>query len=130
MSRSHSMMVSMKSALKKMNRFFEKIFRKKESKVHKVREGTIRRSYVFYGNVQGVGFRYYARQAAESLRVTGWIENEYDGTVSMEAQGLEEELDRMIVMIQSGRYIEITDMNVKSIPVIPDERSFHVKDYY
>jgi acylphosphatase len=113
-----------------MNKIFKKIFGKKESKVYKLREGIIRRSYVFYGNVQGVGFRYYARQAADSLRVTGWVENEYDGTVLMEAQGLEEELDRMLVMIQTGRYIEITGMDVKNIPVLPDERGFHVKDYY
>jgi acylphosphatase len=113
-----------------MLRFFGNIKRKKESKVQKLREGTIRRSYVFYGNVQGVGFRYYACKAAESLGITGWVENEYDGTVLMEAQGLEEELDRMIVMIRSGRYIEITNMDIKNIPVIPDERSFHVKDSY
>ena len=43
---------------------------------------TIRRRILFYGRVQGVGFRYRARYAAESLCLTGWVYNEEDGTVT------------------------------------------------
>lgn len=42
---------------------------------------------VFHGEVQGVGFRYTARQAANALGLTGWVRNEYDGSVSAEIQG-------------------------------------------
>ena len=49
----------------------------------------IRKRIVFHGWVQGVGFRYRARHAAEHLGATGWVRNEYDGSVTMEIQGTE-----------------------------------------
>ena len=51
-------------------------------------EGTVRRRYVVSGRVQGVGFRYRARYAAGQLGLTGWVENEDDGTVTLEARPL------------------------------------------
>ena len=38
-------------------------------------EGTVRRRYSIEGQVQGVGFRYRARYAAQTLELTGWVEN-------------------------------------------------------
>ena len=49
----------------------------------------IRKRIVFHGWVQGVGFRYRARHAAEHLGATGWVRNESDGSVTMEIQGTE-----------------------------------------
>ena len=50
-------------------------------------EGTVRRRYIITGQVQGVGFRYRARYAAQTLDLTGWAQNEDDGSVTLEAQG-------------------------------------------
>lgn len=36
----------------------------------------VRRHITFYGWVQGVGFRYRARHAAELYGCTGWVRNE------------------------------------------------------
>ncbi|MCR5097868.1 MAG: acylphosphatase [Lachnospiraceae bacterium] len=47
----------------------------------------------FYGQVQGVGFRYTASHAAERYRLTGWVRNEYDGSVTCEIQGGADEID-------------------------------------
>ena len=41
----------------------------------------IRKHIIFYGRVQGVGFRYYAVQKANQLGLTGWVKNLYDGSV-------------------------------------------------
>ena len=49
----------------------------------------IRKRMVFQGRVQGVGFRWHARHAALALGLTGWVKNEYDGSVTMEIQGSE-----------------------------------------
>ena len=49
-------------------------------------QGTVRRRYSIEGQVQGVGFRYRARYAAQSLGLTGWVENEDDGSVTLEVQ--------------------------------------------
>lgn len=46
----------------------------------------IRKHIVFYGRVQGVGFRYYAVNKANQLGLTGWVKNLPNGTVEMEVQ--------------------------------------------
>ena len=53
----------------------------------------IRKHIVFYGSVQGVGFRYSARHAADLYGCTGWARNEWDGSVTMEIQGTKEAID-------------------------------------
>lgn len=88
----------------------------------------IRRRILFYGRVQGVGFRYRARYVAESLRLTGWVRNEEDGTVTMEVQGDEASIDRMLQMLQQDRYIDIVDMDIKNLVTQENERNFEVKD--
>ncbi len=85
----------------------------------------IRRRIHFYGWVQGVGFRYRARHGASLYGATGWVRNESDGTVTMEIQGTEEQIDQVLQAIQRGRYIEITGMETTRLPVDPDERGFH-----
>ena len=64
---------------------------------------TIHRPITFYGRVQGVGFRYRARHAAELYGCTGWVRNEWDGSVTMEIQGTGEACDKVITMKHSIR---------------------------
>ena len=85
---------------------------------------TVRKKIRFRGCVQGVGFRYRARHAADAVGATGWVRNEYDGSVSMEIQGTEDQIDAVILAIDRGTYVHIEKMDVKTIPVIEDERSF------
>lgn len=87
----------------------------------------IRKAFKFTGSVQGVGFRYRAQYAANGLRVTGWVKNEWDGSVSMEAQGTEEQINEMLKLINQGSYIQIDRMEYDEIPVVEEERSFHVR---
>ena len=82
----------------------------------------------FYGQVQGVGFRYTARHAAGALGLTGWVRNEYDGSVSAEVQGDRAGISEWLRVLQSGRYIEISHIDMNEIATIDDERSFRV-DY-
>ena len=46
----------------------------------------------FEGEVQGVGFRWTSRNLANSLDLTGWVRNEWDGSVSMELQGTDSQI--------------------------------------
>ena len=39
----------------------------------------VRKHIFFSGNVQGVGFRYLSFYIAQSLGLTGWVENLWDG---------------------------------------------------
>ena len=83
----------------------------------------IRKSITFTGTVQGVGFRWRARHAANLYGCTGWCRNEWDGTVTMEIQGEEDRIDRVLLSLQQGRFIEIERMDVKTIP-LKEEREF------
>ena len=62
----------------------------------------IRQSIQFYGRVQGVGFRYKLGYLADKYSVTGWARNEYDGSVSTELQGLEEDIDKIVQALYNG----------------------------
>ena len=87
----------------------------------------IRRHFIFYGSVQGVGFRYRARAAADSFGVSGWVRNLSDGTVEMEAEGYEESIDRMLLTIEQSRYIVIENLRVKDTKPT-GERYFRILD--
>lgn len=91
---------------------------------HTDEKGVIRRKYQFYGRVQGVGFRYTAVHAARRLGVTGWVRNEYDGSVTVEAQGTRFELDELLRMIRDGRFIGIDRIETTELAVDEEERSF------
>ncbi|MBO5509133.1 MAG: acylphosphatase [Lachnospiraceae bacterium] len=87
----------------------------------------IREQIIFYGRVQGVGFRYKARYMADSLGLTGYVHNEYNGTVRMEVQGEEALIDRLLQSLHRDRYIDIRDMDIKKLTVDDEERSFRVR---
>lgn len=84
----------------------------------------IRRRIVFRGWVQGVGFRYRACHAAALYGATGWVKNEYDGSVTMEIQGTEAQIDQVILAIERGSFVRIENMDSRTIPVRADEQSF------
>ena len=79
------------------------------------------------GIVQGVGFRYRAIHAAGALGVTGWVRNDPEGTVSMEAQGGRDRLSQLVEMIGNGRYVEIESFTSEEIPLREDERGFSAR---
>ena len=84
----------------------------------------IRRHIAFYGYVQGVGFRYRARHAASLYGCTGWVRNEWDGSVTMEIQGEPAQIDRVIQAIEAGRYVQIDRIVSREAPLLRDERDF------
>ena len=87
----------------------------------------IRKRIIFTGRVQGVGFRWRAMQAASLYSCTGWCRNDWDGSVTMEIQGEEEAIDKVIRSIESSRYIWIQNMDVTPMYPEPDERGFHAE---
>ena len=86
----------------------------------------IRKCYTFYGRVQAVGFRWRAQHAANLYGVTGWVGNNPFGSVSMEIQGTQEQIDQVIRVLNSDDYIRIDHMEIRETPPEPEERSFRV----
>ena len=87
----------------------------------------VRKHIVFHGRVQGVGFRYTAKYLAQSLELTGWVANEYDGTVVMEVPGRETLINKLLVGLNHGHYITIEWMDTKEIPLEEEEKGFRVR---
>ena len=55
-----------------------------------------------YGMVQGVFFRHSAKRTAEELGLAGFVRNEPDGSVYIEAEGEREVLDKFLDWCRKG----------------------------
>ncbi len=54
------------------------------------------------GRVQGVFYRASTRDKAEELGISGWVRNESDGSVYIEAEAEREKLDQLIDWCKQG----------------------------
>ena len=87
-----------------------------------------RRHWRFTGSVQGVGFRYRAQYAASLLGLTGWVVNNWDGSVELEAQGDSAVLDKLVPTLTStSKWIMIENMTCRTVPLEENERGFRVR---
>ena len=59
-------------------------------------------SFVVKGRVQGVGFRYTTRRAAEHFGLTGWVRNCANGDVEGVAQGESGSVDQFEKWLWQG----------------------------
>ncbi|SDN74449.1 acylphosphatase [Alkalicoccus daliensis] len=79
------------------------------------------------GRVQGVGFRYFAQLEAKQRELTGWVKNEDDGSVRMEAEGKEEALNNFIRALAQARYpAEVDDIIPLTIESVETESDFRI----
>lgn len=62
----------------------------------------VARRLVISGRVQGVGFRWFARDAAKREGVTGWVRNLPDGRVEAYVEGDPESVTRVERALRQG----------------------------
>ncbi|MCI9442194.1 MAG: acylphosphatase [Ruminococcus sp.] len=86
----------------------------------------VRKHITFHGRVQGVGFRYTAKYLARSLRLSGWVKNEWDGTVSLEIQGREALIQKLLIGLNNNQFISIEWMDTEEIS-LEQESGFQVR---
>ncbi|MBK6767237.1 MAG: acylphosphatase [bacterium] len=67
------------------------------------------------GLVQGVGFRYFVFERAQSLGVTGWVRNLRDGRVEAEVEGKDDQVNMLLDIMREGP----TFAHVESCNVFP-----------
>lgn len=69
------------------------------------------------GRVQGVGFRWFVRERARALGLTGWVRNRQDGAVEVFAVGNEVALQKLRALLNSGpsgaRVSEVEDQRAQ-----------------
>jgi acylphosphatase len=81
-----------------------------------------------YGRVQGVGFRYWAQRVAEDLQLTGFVRNEHDGTVLVEAQADEPVLKQFLQQLESGDgLIRVDRLKIDWVNPQEHEDGFHIR---
>jgi acylphosphatase len=61
------------------------------------------------GRVQGVSFRYYTLQEAQSVGVLGWVRNLWDGRVEVLCEGEEGAVDHMVQWCHQGPGTAVVD---------------------
>lgn len=54
------------------------------------------------GRVQGVGFRWFARESARRLDLAGWVKNRADGAVEIAAEGPPDTVERFVREMSRG----------------------------
>ncbi len=77
------------------------------------------------GVVQGIGYRWFVRDAAAGHSLTGLVRNRRDGSVEGEAQGEDKAIDAFILKIKTGHpWAEISGARTREIEEIKGEKDF------
>lgn len=57
---------------------------------------------IVVGRVQGVSFRYFVVEQAESLDLYGWVRNKWNGSVEVIAEGSRQNLETLLQALRDG----------------------------
>ncbi len=80
------------------------------------------------GRVQGVGFRNFTQARARRLGVRGWVRNESDGSVRLEAEGPRDALESLAEAVRQGpRMAEVQEVKAEWTDATGDFASFRVR---
>ncbi|HLS10003.1 acylphosphatase [Lentibacillus sp.] len=81
------------------------------------------------GRVQGVGFRFTAQQKAVQYNVNGWVQNKSDGTVELEVEGNDHQVNTFLNELKKGfnPAIKVEDMQVDTQQDEKGYRHFSIK---
>ena len=101
-------------------------FKKEEKIKRELPPGTIRKEFHFEGNVQNIGFRFEVQSHAMPLGITGYAKNNDDGSVTAQLQGSLENIDKVILSLQSIDRIQIDSITEKDIPLDYYEKDFSI----
>lgn len=86
------------------------------------------RTYRIIGRVQGIGFRWFAWDAATREGIVGLVRNLPDGSVEIEAEGERDALDRFEWKVSSGPTgARVDHVERESVPVTGRFRGFTTK---
>ena len=80
------------------------------------------------GRVQGVGFRFFTQENAVRLGLTGWVRNRWNGAVEVVAEGLREDLEKLLKAIARGPRVGTTrDVQFDWLEATGEFSGFRVK---
>ena len=87
----------------------------------------IRRTVLYSGSVQGVGFRFTAQREAQHFNVTGYVRNLPDGRVELVAEGDRDEVDRFTAAVADRMAPNIRDTQQSENPTDGRFHAFEIR---
>lgn len=81
----------------------------------------------YSGTVQGVGFRATARLVAGGHAVTGWVQNQVDGSVLLEVQGERLAVEQYLEELDQHVAGLVRDRSEDPVPIVEGDRAFDVR---
>lgn len=80
------------------------------------------------GLVQGVGFRYYTQDKAQSLNISGYVRNDPDGSVKIVAEGEEDNLKELASWCYNGvRWARVEEVKVDWLEPTGEFKEFEIR---
>ena len=90
-------------------------------------EVMIRRTVLFSGRVQGVGFRYTTCRVARGFRVTGYVRNLPDGRVEAIVEGENDEVDKFVNAVNQEMGDCVRDLESHDAPPKSEFAGFEIR---
>lgn len=74
----------------------------------------VRLHAIVHGRVQGVSFRYYTQKRARELGLTGFVRNQWDGSVEVVAEGPQAAVEDLLSFLHVGpRAAFVTEVDTR-----------------
>jgi len=87
----------------------------------------VRRTVLFSGHVQGVGFRYTAHYVARRFDVTGYVRNLHDGRVEAVVEGEPQEIAAFVSAVREEMSPNVRDVQWSDSPATGEFTDFAVR---
>jgi acylphosphatase len=92
-------------------------------------EGQSRLHAIVVGRVQGVSFRYFVVELAESLNLSGWVRNMWNGSVEVTAEGSYPNLETLLQALREGPPMaSVDDVCFEWQPYTGEFKDFQVRN--
>ena len=71
------------------------------------------------GKVQNVGFRFYTVRTAQEFNISGFVKNQPDGTVYIEAEGEKDALEGFVEWCRRGpQWARVEGFDIQEQPIV------------
>jgi acylphosphatase len=90
-------------------------------------DAEVRKTIHFSGRVQGVGFRYTARNIAQQYKVRGYVRNLADGRVELVMEGTEKETSDVVEALKRKMAGFVRNVNVQTDPPVGEFEDFGIR---
>lgn len=82
---------------------------------------------VFFGLVQGVGFRWFIKKNAKKLDLKGYVKNLNDGSVEVVVQGKSFNIENLVsICIKGNGFSKVSEYNIKDVESTKIKDSFEI----